>query len=140
MTLKKFLGIRLDSNQFESSHESNRIESNRIQFFWLRIESNWLQNESNRIESLSNSIRFDSFGALLIIIIYYLLYFVFYIIILNKKKFIFLCTHITWFDHKFRFSGSLDLTDKFSGKKYPLNRDPLCIWHQRISMKVRMAR
>jgi hypothetical protein len=58
MTLKKFLEIRSDSNQFESSHESNRIESNPVFLNSNRIELTTERIESNRITLKFDSIRF----------------------------------------------------------------------------------
>src|SRR5438105_11836875 len=55
MTLKFFLGIRIDSNQIESNANSNRIESNPVFLSSNRIELKLERIESNRI-----TLKFDS--------------------------------------------------------------------------------
>ena len=69
MTLKFFLGIRIDSNQIESNANSNRIESNPVFLSSNRIELKLERIESNRITLKFDSI--DSFGTLKVNLIDY---------------------------------------------------------------------
>src|SRR5437016_11196218 len=58
MTLKFFLGIRIDSNQIESNANLNRIESNPVFLSSNQIELKLERIESNRITLKFDSIRF----------------------------------------------------------------------------------